>query len=47
MAFRLQFAAQEVFDFNQETKATRELYGSGAADTGAGAGTKTSTPEAR
>jgi hypothetical protein len=29
MAFRLQFAAQEVFDFNQETKATRELYGSG------------------
>jgi len=25
----------------------RELYGSGAADTGAGAGTKTSTPEAR
>ena len=29
MAFRLQFAAQEVFDFNQETKATRALYGSG------------------
>jgi len=29
MAFRLQFAAQEVFDFNQESKATRELYGSG------------------
>jgi hypothetical protein len=29
MAFRLQFAAQEVFDFNQESKATRDLYGSG------------------
>jgi hypothetical protein len=29
MAFRLQFAAQEVFDFNQESKSTRELYGSG------------------
>lgn len=29
MAFRLQFAAQEVFDLNQESKATRELYGSG------------------
>lgn len=29
MAFRLQFAAQEVFDFNKETKATRDLYGSG------------------
>jgi hypothetical protein len=29
MAFRLQFAAQEVFDLNQETKATREAYGSG------------------
>ena len=29
MAFRLQFAAQEVFDLNQETKAVRELYGSG------------------
>lgn len=29
MAFRLQFAAQEVFDFNQESRSTRELYGSG------------------
>ena len=29
MAFRLQFAAQEVFDLHQETAATRELYGSG------------------
>ena len=29
MAFRLQFAAQDVFDLGQETAATRELYGSG------------------
>jgi hypothetical protein len=29
MAYRLQFAAQEVFDINQESKSTRELYGSG------------------
>ncbi len=29
MAFRLQFAAQEVFDLKQETEATRSLYGSG------------------
>ena len=29
MAFRLQFAAQEVFDLNRETQPTRELYGSG------------------
>lgn len=29
MAYRLQFAAQEVFDINQETKSTRDLYGSG------------------
>ncbi|MFM8251118.1 MAG: DUF1501 domain-containing protein [Planctomycetota bacterium] len=29
MAYRLQFAAQEVFDINQETQATRKLYGSG------------------
>ncbi len=29
MAFRLQFAAQEVFDLKQESSATRELYGSG------------------
>lgn len=29
MAFRLQFAAQEVFDLNQESQATRELYGGG------------------
>ncbi len=29
MAFRLQFAAQEVFDLNQESQATRALYGSG------------------
>ncbi len=30
MAFRMQTEAQEVFDLNRETKATRELYGSGA-----------------
>lgn len=29
MAFRLQFAAQEVFDLNRETAATRSAYGSG------------------
>ena len=29
MAFRLQFAAQEVFDLKSESQATRELYGSG------------------
>lgn len=29
MAFRLQFAAQEVFDLNKESAATRELYGNG------------------
>ncbi len=29
MAFRLQFAAQEVFDLNKESASTRELYGSG------------------
>lgn len=29
MAFRLQFAAQEVFDLNQESAKTREAYGSG------------------
>lgn len=29
MAYRLQFAAQEVFDLNQESTATREDYGSG------------------
>jgi hypothetical protein len=29
MAFRLQFAAQEVFDLASESQATRELYGSG------------------
>lgn len=29
MAFRLQFAAQEVFDLNRESQPTRELYGSG------------------
>jgi hypothetical protein len=29
MAFRMQFEAQEVFDLNQETKATREMYGNG------------------
>ncbi|HVW38372.1 MAG TPA: DUF1501 domain-containing protein, partial [Pirellulales bacterium] len=29
MAFRLQFAAQEVFDLNRETAATREAYGPG------------------
>jgi hypothetical protein len=29
LAFRLQFAAQEVFDLNRETKGTREEYGSG------------------
>ena len=29
MAFRLQFAAQDVFELGQETAATRELYGSG------------------
>lgn len=29
MAFRLQFAAQDVFDLNQESQQTRELYGSG------------------
>lgn len=29
MAFRLQFAAQEVFDLNRESKPTREAYGSG------------------
>lgn len=29
MAFRLQFAAQEVFDLKQESAATRSLYGSG------------------
>lgn len=29
MAFRMQFEAQDVFDMNQETKATRELYGKG------------------
>lgn len=29
MAFRLQFAAQEVFDLNKESAATRTLYGSG------------------
>jgi hypothetical protein len=29
MAFRLQFAAQEVFDLNRETTATRSAYGSG------------------
>jgi hypothetical protein len=30
MAFRMQSEAQEVFDLARETKATRELYGSGA-----------------
>jgi hypothetical protein len=29
MAFRMQTEAQEVFDLNKETKATRELYGTG------------------
>ena len=29
MAFRLQFAAQEVFDLKSESQATRELYGAG------------------
>jgi hypothetical protein len=29
MAFRMQTEAQEVFDLNRETKATRELYGTG------------------
>ncbi len=29
MAFRMQFEAQEVFDLTRETKATREMYGSG------------------
>jgi hypothetical protein len=29
MAFRMQFEAQEVFDLARETKATRELYGTG------------------
>lgn len=29
MAFRMQTEAQEVFDLNRETKATREAYGSG------------------
>ncbi len=29
MAFRLQFAAQDVFDLNRETAATRESYGAG------------------
>jgi hypothetical protein len=29
MAYRLQFAAQEVFDLNQESRTTRELYGPG------------------
>ena len=29
MAFRMQSEAQEVFDLNRETKATREAYGSG------------------
>ena len=29
MAFRMQFEAQDVFDLNQETKATRTLYGTG------------------
>ncbi len=29
MAFRLQFAAQDVFDLGQESKPTRELYGEG------------------
>jgi hypothetical protein len=29
MAFRMQFEAQEVFDLNNETKATRDLYGKG------------------
>jgi hypothetical protein len=29
MAFRLQFAAQEVFDLNRESQPTRELYGTG------------------
>jgi hypothetical protein len=30
MAFRLQFAAQEVFELQQETQLTRDLYGKGA-----------------
>jgi hypothetical protein len=30
MAFRLQFAAQEVFELQQETQTTRDLYGKGA-----------------
>jgi hypothetical protein len=30
MAFRMQFEAQEVFDLNRETAATRDLYGRGA-----------------
>lgn len=29
MAFRMQFEAQEVFDLNQESKTTRDLYGNG------------------
>ncbi len=29
MAFRMQFEAQEVFDLNRETQATRDLYGKG------------------
>jgi hypothetical protein len=29
MAFRMQFEAQEVFDLGRETKATREMYGTG------------------
>jgi len=29
MAYRMQFEAQEVFDLGRETKATRELYGTG------------------
>jgi hypothetical protein len=30
MAYRMQFDAQEVFDLSRETKATRDLYGSGS-----------------
>jgi hypothetical protein len=33
MAFRMQTAAPEVFDLSRETRATRELYGIGLADT--------------
>lgn len=34
MAFRMQFEAQEVFDLNRETHATRDLYGRGQFNDG-------------